>query len=227
MASDAARHAALAVESRRRLLDVLQSAGDPMDVTALAAAVKLHVTTARVHLRVLEQADLVHRASDHRGRMGRPRQLYVASAAPRATAGHRQLATVLAGALSADPDVALTHADRAGRQWAYDEALTSEHLSWAEANDALTEVFQRLGFAPRMVESDGGWLLEMAGCPFRELALAYPQVVCAVHRGLLHGLLERLGSPVAEQAELLPFVEPELCIVDLPTPCAGSEAMQA
>lgn len=196
-----------------------------MGVTALAEAVELHVTTARVHLRVMEDAGLIHRAAVHQGRMGRPRQLYVAAVAPRATTGHRQLATVLAGALSADPDAALVHADRAGRQWAQDEVPVPVQLSWEEANDALAEVFQRLGFAPRMVDSDGGWRLEMDECPFGELARAYPQVVCTVHRGLLHGVLERLGSPVAKQAGLRPFVKPGLCIADLSALCAGPEAI--
>lgn len=213
-----ARHAALAVRSRRRLLEVLQSAREPMDIAALAGAVGLHVTTARVHLRVLEQAALVERASDRSGRMGRPRQLYVAPEVPQGNEGHRQLATALAGALSADPTVAVSLAEQAGRQWAKDMVPVTEQLSWKEANDRLAEVFHQLGFAPRAVDGNGCRHLELDGCPFRELARAYPLVVCTVHRGLQRGALERLGSPAAEQARLRPFVESELCITDLPAP---------
>ena len=61
-AAPGARYAALAVSSRRRLLEVLQSAEEPLDVGQLAAAVGLHGTTARVHLEVLERAGLVRRA---------------------------------------------------------------------------------------------------------------------------------------------------------------------
>jgi len=61
-AAPGARYAALAVSSRRRLLEVLQSAEEPLDVGQLAAAVGLRGTTARVHLEVLERAGLVRRA---------------------------------------------------------------------------------------------------------------------------------------------------------------------
>jgi len=41
-----------------------------------------------------------------------------------------------------------------------------------------------------------------------------------MHLGLLHGALHRFGVPPAE-AQLRPFVEPDLCIADVPFP-AGS-----
>lgn len=229
------RHAALAVRSRRRLLEVLESADEPRDLAALAAAVGLHVTTARVHLRVLEEAALVERAVDRSGRMGRPRQLFVAAEVPHRVVkveasrdhdGYRQLATALAGALSVDPHVAISCAEEAGRRWAQDVVPVAEELSWGEANDRLAELFDRLGFAPRVVDGTGGRHLELDGCPFRELARAYPQVVCTVHRGLQRGALERWGSPAAQQAELRPFVESDLCITDLPAPPSTPEQPQ-
>ena len=142
MLSGDARHAALAVRSRRRLLEVLHSTHEPADIAALAGAVGLHVTTARVHLRVLEKAALVERVVDRSGRMGRPRQLYVASEVSRdadvsqTNEGYRQLTTVLASALAADPVVALSCAEQAGRQWATDMVPVTEKLSWAQARAA-------------------------------------------------------------------------------------------
>lgn len=218
MSFGAARHAALAVRSRRRLLEVLQSAGEPMGIAALAAAVGLHVTTARAHLQVLEQAALVRRAADRSGRMGRPRQLYVAAGAAEVNEGYRQLAAALAGALAAAPAAGADWAERAGRQWARDVLPVAERLSWEQAACRLAGLFEWLGFAPRVIDDAGCRHLELDGCPFRDLARAYPQVVCTVHRGLLLGALERLGSPGAHQARLRPFVGPELCITDLPTP---------
>jgi hypothetical protein len=40
----------LSVQSRRRMLDMLRAAGDPLDARQLVAAVCLHVTTVRFHL---------------------------------------------------------------------------------------------------------------------------------------------------------------------------------
>ncbi len=136
------------------------------------------------------------------------------------------MATVLTGALAADPAVATSYAEQAGRQWAKDMVPVTEKLSWEEAGDRLAEIFQRLGFAPRAVDGTGCRHLELDGCPFRELARAHPQVVCTVHHGLLRGALERLGSPVAEQVRLRPFVESELCITDLPAPVNAPEKPQ-
>lgn len=216
-----ARHAALAVVSRRRLLEVLQSAPEPLDVAALAAAVALHVTTARFHLEVLERAGLVRRAAERGGRPGRPRQLYAAAAAPEATEGHRQLAEVLAGVLAADPDNGPGWAEQAGREWADRQVPAGERPSWDEGTRRVGNLFDRLGFAPRLVDSARRRHLELDACPFRDLARAYPHIVCTVHLGLLRGALHNVRVASAERAGLRPFVEPELCIADVPFPPGG------
>jgi hypothetical protein len=46
----------------------------------------------------------------------------------------------------------------------------------------------------------------------RDLARDHPEVGCAMHLGLLQGLLARSPARPAMRAELEPFVEPELCI---------------
>jgi hypothetical protein len=48
------------------------------------------------------------------------------------------------------------------------------------------------------------------------VAREHPQVVCAVHAGLLQGALSRLSVPDAQRAGIRPFVAPDLCIADLP-----------
>jgi predicted ArsR family transcriptional regulator len=73
----------------------------------------------------------------------------------------------------------------------------------------VTEVFAELGFDPEPAADRREVLLR--GCPFRAVAREHPRVVCAVHLGLLRGLLERLGGATAG-ADLQPFVEPEMCV---------------
>jgi len=210
-------HAALAGVSRRRLLELLRSDG-PMDVAALAAAVGLHVTTARFHLDVLERAGLIRSAVERAGRPGRPRQLYSVAAPPEPGEGHRELAEALASVLDADPDAGPQWAERAGRRWAEAQVPTSPGLSWQKGTRQVGDLFDRLGFAPRLVHDDAEWHLELGACPFRDLARAHPHIVCTVHLGLLRGALGRLGVPTAERAGLRPFVEPELCVADVPIP---------
>lgn len=217
-----ARHVALAVVSRRRLLAVLRAVATPMDVAALAEAVELHVTTARFHLEVLEQAGLVRRAAERAGRPGRPRLMYVAEA-PEANEGHRRLAAALVGVLAADPDDGVRWAERAGLQWAEREVPGNTELSWDEGTRRVGELFDQLGFKPRLVDDGQGRHFELEACPFRDLARSNPQVVCTVHAGLLRGALHRLRVPSAEGARLRPFVAPELCIADIPNLASGPE----
>jgi predicted ArsR family transcriptional regulator len=211
-------HAALAVASRRQLLEALRSAEEPQDVAALAAAVGVHLTTARFHLNVLERAGLVHRSAERASRPGRPRQLYSASAEPEPGEGHGQLAHVLADALAADPDTGTRLAEQAGRRWAEQHVPAGSEASWDRGTREVGDLFGRLGFAPRLIDKAGQRHLELHACPFRDLARSYPQVVCTVHLGLLRGALGGLGVATAERAALRPFVEPELCIADVPFP---------
>lgn len=218
MSTEGAQHVALAVVSRRRLLEVLQFTDEPLDAAALAQAVGLHVTTARFHLDVLERAGLVRRTVERGGQPGRPRQLYSIVAVPEAGEGHRQLAGVLASALAAEPDTGPRGAEQAGRRWAADQLPVDAGLSWEEGVRQVGELFARLGFSPRMVDGGQQRHLELHSCPFRDLARTYPHIVCTAHLGLLRGALDQLRLPVAEQAELRPFVEPNLCIADVPFP---------
>jgi len=84
----------------------------------------------------------------------------------------------------------------------------------------VTGVFAELGFDPRLTDSGDGRQNALRACPFRDLARAQPEVVCSVHLGLLRGTLAQLGALPAT-AQLLPFVEPELCLARLRFGSAG------
>jgi predicted ArsR family transcriptional regulator len=51
-------------------------------------------------------------------------------------------------------------------------------------------------------------------CPFLEVARAHREVVCAVHLGVMQGVLDELRAPL-EATELNPLVEPSLCVAHL------------
>ena len=91
---------------------------------------------------------------------------------------------------------------RAGRRWAaaFDPPEPDDPIP------GLVEVLDRLGFDP---EDDDGPVIRLPSCPFREAAREHPEVVCAVHRGLVDELLD--GTTHA--GRLLPFVEPQLCLI--------------
>lgn len=219
------RYIALAVPSRRRLMDALRDADRPLDVAQLSAAVQLHPTTARFHLDVLERAGLIRRTPEAPTGPGRPRLLYTLTALRGGSGAYRELATALASALGDDDDRAAGLAEEAGRRWAQERVPGTERVAWEEGTRRIGELFERLGFAPRVVDVEGGRQVQLNACPFRDVARAYPHVVCRVHLGLLRGELSRLGLPSGrEAAGLRPFVTPELCIADLAIPQASAGA---
>jgi predicted ArsR family transcriptional regulator len=58
----------------------------------------------------------------------------------------------------------------------------------------LTKQLTQLGFDPS-VEPDGdGTRITFLQCPFRDLAEAYPELVCNLHRGICAGALEAAGG---------------------------------
>lgn len=208
------RHAALASQSRRAVLDLLADSHEPLDAAVIAVGVGLHVTTARFHLEQLERAGLVRRERSHDGQRGRPRVLFGITPAARSDEGHRQLAEVLADALSSDPDGGRTRAIAAGERWAdasSDDLVVDPD---GDATEPLVKVLDRLGFDPELSGEGGERTIKLMACPFRDTAAAHPEVVCSVHRGLIQRTLSTFGNE-GDTAGLLPFVEPELCVIPL------------
>jgi len=228
-AGNAEAYRALAGRSRQALLAALRQAGRPLDAREAAAAVGLHMNTARVHLDLLWKAGLVRRQPEDRSVQGRPRMLYE-PAAPSAhladvagTAatepGYRELAGLLAQQLAQVADLP-GEAILAGRRWAAaldERPLPVGSLSAAEAAAEVTGVLSRLGFDPEQDLGNGRILLHR--CPFADVARESRVVVCGIHLGMLTATAERLNSPL-RIAGLDPFVtdDPPTCVVRLATP---------
>lgn len=122
---------------------------------------------------------------------------------------------MLAEAIAGEPNAAQQRAEDAGRRWAKSQVPLG-NLTWDEGTREVVTVFDRLGFAPRLVDDELGRRVELAACPFRDLARQYPEVICVVHAGLLRGLLSRLGIPHSDRADMRPFVREDLCIAEFP-----------
>ncbi|MEU7818033.1 helix-turn-helix domain-containing protein [Pseudonocardia sp. NPDC049154] len=83
----------------------------------------------------------------------------------------------------------------------------------------LLDLLVELGFAPHLLPAArptsvqvGDQLhLQLHACPFVEVASEHPDVVCALHLGLLRGAVEQLGVPATVE-DLHPFIEPGVCL---------------
>lgn len=208
--------APLASPQRQRLYDLLGAAEEPRDAQDLAAATGLHVTTVRFHLDVLRRAGLVAGRSQSRATAGRPRTVYTA-VSRREPGGYPTLTRLLAAHLADTPEARAVRAEQAGTAWAAELTAVADPPSKVGAEQAAQEVtrmFAQLGFDPELAGDQADRQIRLRACPFRAAARANPEVICSVHRGLLRGILTRLGAPPTT-ARLLPFVEPELCLAQL------------
>jgi predicted ArsR family transcriptional regulator len=206
---------ALADPHRARIVEELRGAGGGLDVRGLAGRLGLHENTVRWHLGLLTDAGLVVSRPAVERKPGRPRMLYLLRPGAQEAAGrdeHRLLATVLTGAVAGLPD-GEPRAEEAGRAWGRYLVRRPSPLERLGDERAVAEV-------TRLLDEEGfgaeahGTEIHMRRCPFHELAETNPGIVCGVHRGLMAGALEELGSGL-EVEGLDVFVRPDLCVARL------------
>jgi len=212
-------HRALADQRRERIVEELRGERAGLDVQELARRLGLHQNTVRFHLGVLAEAGLVDSRPATGAGPGRPRILYrLGRAAPGGHDDYRLLATVLAGAVDERP-TGSSDAEEAGRAWGRYLVRRNpfSRLSAQGATEEIVDLLDQQGFAPE----GGDGEIRMRRCPFHDLAETNPGVVCGVHRGLVSGALEELGSGLdVEGLDVL--VEPDLCVLRLAAPSSAA-----
>ncbi|MFC4149492.1 helix-turn-helix transcriptional regulator [Micromonospora mangrovi] len=215
---DPHRHRALGTPSRASILELVRAAGAGMTIAEVGERTGLHLSTARTHLDRLVDAGLLVKARASGGQPGRPAWRYRAAVAEApAPAPYRALAAALLDHLSrrGRGDVR-PEATRAGQDW-------GRHLAAATAPgqqpvDTLLEVLRGLGFSPRRHDTaDGRTEVHLHTCPFLELVNRDPDAICALHVGVIRGVLAHAGAPPTG-AVLEPFGAPDACVVRLALP---------
>jgi len=201
---------------RAEVLTALRDADGPVSIRQVTERTGLHVNTARFHLDGLVAAGLAERTAEARAVPGRPRMLYSARPQTSGTRSFALLAEMLSG-LVASLDGAGAAAVEAGRSWGrhlVERTAPSERIDPAAALARLTRLLAAVGFQPEVADGAEGLQVRLRHCPFREVAERHPDVVCAVHLGLMQGALGELRAPL--QAESLePLVTPTLCVAQL------------
>lgn len=183
---------------RAQVLRAITESG-PLGVAELAARLGLHRNTVRFHLDQLVADGLVQRTPGHGQGPGRPAAEY--RVPPVAARGRDRRYEVLAEVLltggPGDPEMA-------GTEWG--RRLADRPA----AADQVVRLLDDLGFAPEPTTEPGR--IRLRHCPFLELASRHRDAVCSVHLGILGGALE--GGPLRVD-RLLPFAEPDACVVEL------------
>ncbi len=193
---------------RQQVLQLLQGSERPVTVAVLAHRLGVHPNTVRFHLSALEGEERVERIPSAATGRGRPPAQY--RAVREADHGDRRyelLASVLIESLGAGAH-AREAATQAGRAWGrrHEQHAADEG---ARPIEHLVAYLGEAGFAPQRTEAQ---VVELHNCPFREVFEAQGDLVCAVHAGLMQGVLAgRRGGVIG--AELEPLVRPGVCRV--------------
>jgi predicted ArsR family transcriptional regulator len=217
--NDVAILKALADDTRYAVYRELATSTAALSAQDLADALGVHANTVRLHLDRLREVGLVDVEAVHRGTVGRPQHLYfLAPDAPSLgfdPPAHALLAGLL-GALAERVGAQPDDATDTGRAWGEEAAKRTRSRSCLRALEAE---LNRLGFEPAIGPGDGtsegSARIEFLHCPFRELAEAYPELVCNLHRGLCEGLVDRVGGGRVEEFSTL--YDPEPCHVTVAT----------
>jgi len=186
---------ALGDETRFSMYQELASSTSALTATELAERLGLHANTVRLHLERLREAGLVDVEPVHRGTVGRPQHVYSLAPGAPGLGFDPPSYTLLAGLLAALAERVGADADdaaAAGIAWGREAGKRTRSRSCAKA---LIAEMDRLGFDPATQPLPGGDVdIAILHCPFRELAEAYPELVCNLHRGICEGVVETVGG---------------------------------
>lgn len=184
--------------TRSAVLDVIADRG-PVSVAAIADELGLHPNSVRDHLdHLLDSGHLRRVRAEVQGR-GRPAWLYELAAAAQPGGSSAVVAALAAHLQATFPDPA-----REGR------AAGRAHGRTQESDIPALMA----SFAP---EDRGAGTLLLTRCPVLDAARAHPDVVCALHLGLVEGALEAAGRRDVTP-ELVPFAEERGCLLRLAGP---------
>ena len=190
----------------------------PATIGEIAERVDLHPNTVRLHLEKLRDAGLVDSAPDRHGSVGRPHLVWtVRWSAPSLgleASGMRMLAHLLGDLAATDPDAA-SRAEavgfRRGAELAGNGPGTDRSPRRCSAADSMQSALDRLGalgFDPTLETAGGRKVIAFARCPFRELAVIYPDLVCQLHKGITAAVVEDQGASLEGFSTL---VDPDPC----------------
>jgi len=167
----------------------------PLATAEVAEMLDLHPNTVRPHLERMREVGLLEAAADNKGTVGRPQNRYrVAADAPSLglePSSMRLLASMLAAAAAIGGVDSEQAADAGYVQGtdSGDAAGMQKRTSAARCVRALSDELAALGFDPVVGEDGSSATVAFTRCPFQELAEAYPDLVCHLHRGMVEGFV--------------------------------------
>mgnify|MGYP000923732023 CR=1 FL=1 len=201
--------AVLADDTRYRVYrSIAEHPRDEVTVAEIAARFSLHPNVARMHLSKLEQAGFVETGLRKTSAGGRPARLYRLSEKvltfgfpPRR---YELLARLALNALTEGGD--RHEIEAACRETGAAEGRQALAVGGGPPADRhaaaalVARVAEEQGLLPEVEWDDGRLRLTVPNCAFHELSGADPELVCAMHRAFLAGVLEVVLAPIGSVA---------------------------
>ena len=181
---------ALGDPTRHAIFRVVVESATPVSVSELTGRFELNHNAVRQHLAKLVAAELLIEERAALTGPGRPRLVY--SVAPGAesrwgvTGPYERLSVLLTEVIRSG-DTPVEVGRRAGRRAAKQDAHSDQ-------STALLNVMARSGFEPTVQRHGDDVELVLHACPFANAALADPDIVCELHRGIAVGVAEAVGG---------------------------------
>ena len=202
--------------ARTAIVDRLRDQPEPVTLASLVSSTGLHENTLREHLAALVRRGLVRRYRAEPAGRGRPAWLHELTEKDPASSEYAGLAAALAAAIARTNDDPGAAATAAGEEWGRDIARGRGATpgSSRAAREEVLRMLDDLGFTPEVVPERPAEI-RLTRCPLLEAAHRHPEVVCAVHLGIVRGALTEYGADPAGSA-LVPFAEPGACRLVLP-----------
>lgn len=193
-------------------LELARSAA-PLSTADIADALDLHPNTVRPHLERMREVGILDVEVEGKGTVGRPQHRYFVAAdapslgiePPSWQVLARMIADV-AALMAPDPD------DVAAMGWEQGRLAAARHRG-QPCVEALGAALEELGFDPATTDDAAVTTIGFTHCPFRDLAEAYPDLVCNLHRGLVEGFVNELGG--ASVTAFATLADRDPCHVDL------------
>lgn len=195
-------YSAISSYSRVQILHALQKRGQ-RTITELCEATDLHANTVREHLQRLIDGGYIVAETERRTTRGRPRVLY-------STTSDRQGLSAVA--------------QRKVREAAQRGDLMRRVMPWTDSTqsglssdavhqiDALIEDLGDAGFDPIVDEAE--LTVDISPCPNAGADPDHRETLCAVHLGLMDGVLAEAGGPLRVD-RMAASCDPRNCVVRL------------
>ena len=192
---------ALGDNTRYAIYLELARATSPLATAEVADALSLHPNTVRPHLERMRDVGLLAVVVDNRGSVGRPQHRYALAADAPSLGLEPPTYPVMAGMLAnvaaacrPAPEVVSEAGRDHGRHLGAERQRHRPVGSSGECVDAVMAEMADAGFDPVVDADDVAATIAFASCPFLELAEAFPELVCQLHRGMIEGMVEAFGG---------------------------------